>query len=188
MTATALVLIDLQDAIFRGRGGARQAAADAALEAAGAQAAAVLAAARDRGVAVIHVQHDGPAGHRLEQGTPGWALRAQTAPRAGEPVIHKTASDAFLGTTLGTTLRGLGAGRIVLAGCMSDFCVDTTCRSAVAHGFDVVLVADGHATVDNDVLAFEQIVAHHNATLDGFNVGPREIRVRPAAEIVAAGF
>ncbi len=183
--STALVLIDLQQAIFRGRGGSRQAEADAALEAAGAKAASVLAAARRAGVAVIHVQHDGPEGHRLAKGTAGWDLRAQTAPAAGETVIHKTASDSFLGTTLKETLRGLGAERIVIAGCMSDFCVDTTCRSAVAHGFDVVLVADGHATVDNDVLRLEQIIAHHNATLDGFDVGAREVKVRPAVEVIA---
>jgi nicotinamidase-related amidase len=182
---TALVLIDLQQAIFRGRGGSRQAEADAALEAAGTKAAAVLAAARKSGLAVVHVQHDGPDGHRLAKGSAGWGLRAQTAPAAGEAVIHKTASDSFLGTTLKETLRRLGAERIVIAGCMSDFCVDTTCRSAVAHGFDVVLVADGHATVDNDVLRLEQIVAHHNTTLDGFDVGARAVAVRPAAEVIA---
>lgn len=184
---TALLLIDLQQAIFRGRGGARQAEADAALEAAGGRAAEVLAAARQARLPVIHVQHGGHEGHRLAKGTAGWMLRAQTAPQGNEPVVHKTASDAFLGTTLEGTLRGLGATRLLVAGCMSDFCVDTTCRSAVAHGFDVVLVADGHATVDNDVLRFEQIVAHHNATLDGFDVGPREVRVRPAAAVIAAG-
>lgn len=182
---TALVLIDLQEAIFRSRGGSRQAEADAALEAAGARAAAVLAAARRAGVPVVHVQHDGPAGHRLAKGSAGWALRAQTAPAGGEVVIHKTASDAFLGTALEETLYDLGADRIVIAGCMSDFCVDTTCRSAVAHGFDVVLVADGHATVDNDVLRLDQIVAHHNATLDGFDVGARAVTVRPAAAVIA---
>jgi len=184
MTA-ALVLIDLQQAIFRGRGGSRQAEADQALEAAGTKAAEVLVAARRSGMPVIHVQHDGPDGHRLAKGSAGWALRAQTAPAGDEVVIHKTASDSFLGTTLAETLRGLGADRIVIAGCMSDFCVDTTCRSAVAHGFDVVLVADGHATVDNDVLRLDQIIAHHNATLDGFDVGARAVTVRPAAQVIA---
>lgn len=184
---TALVLIDLQQAIFRGRGGARQAEADAALEAAGARAAEVLAAARAAALPVIHIQHDGPAGHRLAKGSDGWVLRGQTAAQGNEPVIHKTASDAFLGTTLRETLDGLGVTRIIVAGCMSDFCVDTTCRSAVGHGFDVVLVADGHATVDNDVLRFDQIVAHHNTTLDGFDVGARAVTVRPAAAVIAAG-
>lgn len=182
---TAVVLIDLQQAIFRGRGGGRQAEADAALEAAGARAAELLAAARQAGLPVIHVQHDGPAGHRLAKASPGWALRDQTAPAGDEVVIHKTASDSFLGTALEATLRRVGAGRIVIAGCMSDFCIDTTCRSAVAHGFDVVLVADGHATVDNGVLRLDQIIAHHNATLDGFDAGNHAVSVRPAAAVIA---
>jgi nicotinamidase-related amidase len=45
--------------------------------------------------------------------------------------------------------------------------VDTTCRAAADLGFRVVLIEDGHTSVDNGVLSAEQIIAHHNQTLAG---------------------
>ena len=62
--------------------------------------AGLLDRARKRGFPVIHVQHDGPLGHRLERGTPGWELRPEVAPRGNEPVVHKRSPDAFFETKL----------------------------------------------------------------------------------------
>ena len=76
-----------------------------------------------------------------------------------------------------------GIRHLVVGGCMTQFCVDTTCRSAVAHGFDVTLVADGHTTADMGGLSFEQIIAHHNGLLDGFDAGRNLIRVAPAERV-----
>jgi nicotinamidase-related amidase len=48
-------------------------------------------------------------------------------------------------------------------------CVDSTCRAAVALGYRVTLVSDGHTTFDSPVLPAEKIIAHRNRTLgDGF--------------------
>jgi len=47
----------------------------------------------------------------------------------------------------------------------SEFCVDSTVRGALAHGYPVTLVSDGHSTLDNGALRAAQISAHHNATL-----------------------
>ena len=66
---------------------------------------------------------------------------------------------------------------------MTQFCVDTTVRRAVSNGFDVVLVEDGHATSDFGVLTADQIVAHHNRLLSGFDAGSRIVTVAPAAAI-----
>ena len=51
-------------------------------------------------------------------------------------------------------------------------------RAAVERGFRVTLVGDGHTTFDNAVLKAPDIVAHHNATLNGSFA-----RIVPAAEI-----
>ena len=56
-------------------------------------------------------------------------------------------------------------------------------RRAVSLGYDVVLVADGHMTSDSATLRFEQITAHHNAVLDGFDAGRHEVQVLPSSEI-----
>lgn len=48
----------------------------------------------------------------------------------------------------------------------------------------MTLVAHGHTTVDRGELSFEQIIPHHNATLDGFDAGRCVVGVRPADQIV----
>lgn len=64
--------------------------------------------------------------------------------------------------------------RLVVCGFQSEFCVDTTTRRALALGYPVTLVADGHSTTDNGVLSAAQISAHHNATLTNIvSFGPR---------------
>ncbi|HTS79291.1 MAG TPA: cysteine hydrolase family protein [Myxococcaceae bacterium] len=177
---TALLIIDVQRDILRGMGG------DAALEALDRtveRIAGLLDGARRRGFPVLHVQHDGALGHRLERGTPGWELRPEVAPRGSEPVIHKRSCDAFFETKLLEQLNAQQIRRLVVAGCMTEYCVDTTCRRAVSLFRDVVLAADGHTTGDSDTLSFAQIVAHHNRVLDGFSAGRWSIQVVPAADI-----
>ncbi len=185
---SALVIIDMQNAILRGVGGARTQHIDAALEAALARIAGLLARARAASKPVVIVQHDGGPNHRLAVGSEGWQVRKELTPRAGEALVRKRSCDSFFETDLAEQLaaRGVhpGAGRLIVAGCMTEFCVDTTCRRAVSLGYDVTLAADGHMTADSGALTFEQIIAHHNAVLDEFDAGAHMITVAPAAAIV----
>lgn len=181
---SALLVIDLQKDILAGLGSpARQPLLDRAVDGVVARMAALQKAARGQGVPVIVVQHDGRPDHRLGQGKPGWALRPEIAPLGGDILMHKRASDSFFETELDATLKAKGVTHIVLGGCMSQYCVDTTARRAVTLGYDVTLVADGHATADEGALSSDQIAAHHNLLLDGFGAGGRTIRVRAAAEV-----
>jgi nicotinamidase-related amidase len=59
---------------------------------------------RARNIPILFVQHDGPVGHRLERGSPGWQIRPEITPVHGAPVIHKSACDSFFETTLTTEL------------------------------------------------------------------------------------
>ena len=137
---TALLLIDLQRDVVRGLGGAPVAEA---FERVVERASGLLERARKRGFPVLHVQHDGELGHRLERGTPGWELRPEVAPRGNEPVVHKRSPDAFFETKLIELLGSQNIHRLVVAGCMTEYCIDTTCRRAVSAFRNVVLVSDG---------------------------------------------
>jgi nicotinamidase-related amidase len=183
---TALLVIDVQQGILADPKLVRRKETDRALDETVLRIAGLIETARAASVPVVYVQHDGEPGHRLEPHTAGWPLRSEISPRPGDPVIHKRACDAFFETTLGTELEAAGIGRLVICGCMTQYCVDTTVRRAVSLGYDVVLVADGHMTSDTKTLQFEQIIAHHNALLNGFDAGSHAARVRPAAEIVFA--
>jgi nicotinamidase-related amidase len=181
---SALLIIDVQKAILRGKGtAARQPAIDAALDRMVNRLAELQRKARAHNVPVILVQHDGDTDHRLATGTEGWQIRGELKPAAGDLVVHKTASDSFFETDLKERLKERGIGHLIVGGCMTQFCVDTTCRRAVSLGYDVTLLADGHMTADMGDLTFDQIIDHHNAVLDGFDAGAHAIHVAAANEI-----
>ena len=144
---------------------------------------ALLAKARASGTPVIYVQHEESAEGGLVVGTPAWQIHPAIAPQEGEPVIHKRASDSFFETSLQQELAARGIKHIVVVGEQTDYCVDTSVRRATTVGYDVTLVGDAHTTEDNGVLTAEQIIAHHNATLDYFGTDSHRIRVKPTEEV-----
>ena len=180
---TALLVIDVQRGILALPNLTRKKENDQALDETVLCIAGLIEKARTASVPVIYIQHDGSPGHRLEPETSGWPIRTEIAPRPGEPVIHKRACDAFFETTLGPDLAAAGINQLVICGCMTQYCIDTTVRRAVSLGYDIILANDGHMTADTRTLPFEQIIAHHNALLDGFDAGKHEVRVCPSSEI-----
>ena len=98
-------------------------------------------------------------------------------------VIVKHFRDAFMETDLSDILKAENIGRLVVCGMQSDFCVDTTCRRAAAIGYDVVLVADAHSTLDHQHLKAEQIVAHHNLILQHHDSAKGRVRVIEAEKV-----
>jgi nicotinamidase-related amidase len=141
--------------------------------------AGLIDRARHAATKVIYVQHDGSAepGHPLAKGTPGHAIHHAIAPRAGEPVISKTQCSSFLSTGLDATLKSSGIDDLVICGMQTEFCVDTTVRSAHERGYKVTLVSDAHSTGDTVVLKAKDIVAHHNRVRAAF------ARVIPAERV-----
>jgi nicotinamidase-related amidase len=68
------------------------------------------------------------------------------APAEDEIVIPKTASSVFNATNIDYVLRNLGVGYLVLAGILTDQCVESAVRDACDKGYLVTLVADACAT------------------------------------------
>jgi len=166
---TALLVIDLQRGMFEGE--------QPPLEGDGvvARVAALLERARERGVPVLHIRHDGGTGDILERGTLGWEIHRDVAPRGAEPVVDKSRSSAFHDTDLDQRLRALGVTRLVVAGMQTEFCVDSACRAAHGLGYAVTIVSDGHTTFDTPDLTAAQVIAHHNRVLQrGGLVEPAE--------------
>ena len=72
---------------------------------------------------------------------------------------------SFHDTDLHRRLSDADIDRLVIAGMQTEMCVDSACRGAVALGYRVVLVADGHTTWDTPAIDAERIIAHHNRVL-----------------------
>jgi nicotinamidase-related amidase len=120
---------------------------------------------------VIFVQQDGPKGDDHYPGTPGWELLPDLDVREEDIVIRKTCCDAFLGTELTEILDAHGAENLIITGCSTDFCVDTTVRSALGRGYRTFVPVDGHTTSDRPHLPAESIIAHHDSIWRNF-IGP----------------
>ncbi|MFX3616489.1 MAG: cysteine hydrolase family protein [Sporolactobacillus sp.] len=100
----------------------------------------------------------------------------------GAETFNKSATSAFYHTPLLSYLQERGIEHLVIAGCQTEYCIDTAVRMATVNGFDVTLVGDAHATTDSPVLPAEQIIKHHNQTLHGYDNDDHFSLVRNADE------
>ena len=164
---SAVLVIDVQQGLCEGEGAAFD------CEGTIARINQVTRKARAARVPVLFIQHESTAGY-LEHGSDAWQIANGVALDPADLKIRKTTPDAFLGTELENTLRSLGIVRLIICGMHSEFCVDTTTRRALALGFPVTLVSDGHTSAGNAAITAQQVIAHHNATLSNISsFGPR---------------
>ena len=174
---TALLIIDVQQALCSGEYKAFE--SERVVE----RINFVARKMRNAGAPVIVIQHESEAGP-LDFGTEGWKLADGLETSPTDIFVRKKATDSFHRTELQALLQERGIKDLVICGLQSEFCVDTTTRRALALGYPVVLVADGHSTLDNRVLSAAQISAHHNETLANIaSFGPR-VRAIPASEFL----
>ncbi|KAL1903910.1 hypothetical protein Sste5344_010357 [Sporothrix stenoceras] len=100
---------------------------------------------------IIFVQHEETDGTLL-RGSEAWQL--VLPPKSNtttELLVAKATRDTFESNPdLAQRLRDLGIGRIVAFGIQSECCVLSTCRGALAAGFDVALLSGAHSTYDVD--------------------------------------
>ncbi|MES2715244.1 MAG: MSMEG_1061 family FMN-dependent PPOX-type flavoprotein [Pseudomonadota bacterium] len=176
-TPSALLLIDLQHALFDATPRPHEAAA--VLD----RVNALAERARSAGVPVLWMQHETQPGHRLAHGSPGWALADGLHTADGDVFFRKTTPDSFLRTGLADWLAARGIGHLVIAGYASEFCIDTSTRRAAGLGLAVTLAADAHTTHDKPYASGALIRAHHNATLADLTSFGVPINALPAAGI-----
>lgn len=140
---------------------------------------------RERGAPVVAVQQTGPAGTSFDPVEPGWRLSPRLRLHDDDLRLRKSATDSFYGNDLAEVLTAREVDTVVIAGAATDYCVDATARSALSHGFDVVLVADGHAPARDGAagLAPEAIIAHHNQILSQAIHPGGTLRVEPAETV-----
>lgn len=172
MTA-ALIVIDMQRDFCAPGGYADQAGLDISLLRAPIPAIQdLLAAARARGVLVLHTREghradlsdlpepkrrraenagapigsQGPLGRLLVRGECGHDLIDELQPLPGEPVIDKPGYSAFAATDLELLLRNRGITELIITGVTTEVCVHSTLRSAVDLGYACTLVSDACAS------------------------------------------
>lgn len=172
---TALLLIDMQTDFVGAEGVFGRLGIDLSMyESSRERLAALLESARRNGVLVVHVQNtalpgrmsDSPAQIRFNlrmheaarrggpplrytvPGTAGHDFIAELAPRSDELVVSKYRSSAFWGTNLQLLLQSNGITSVVIGGCTTEGCVESTARDAMFSDRYVVIVEDGVGSDD----------------------------------------
>lgn len=191
--STALVLVDLQNAFCRADGSfARRGFRIEGLDAVLAGCVRLRDAAAARGWAVVltrlvYAQDYSDAGllvidrpqiPRLGAYAAGSAdsdFVDALAPRPGDVVVDKTRYDPFVGTELERTLREREVGSLVVAGLLTNVCVESTVRSAHDRDFRVTVAEDATASYDS---------ALHRAALS--TMGRHFARVVALAELLGS--
>ena len=145
---------------------------------------ALAGAIRPKGM-VVFVQHtDEEEG--LARGSDAWQLLPALNRAPGDETVEKTGCDSFLETRLDGLLRTRGVTDLVIVGCATDFCVDTTVRTAAALGYGVTVPGDGHTTRDRPHLSAAQIIVHHNYMwADLLLPRRRRVRVTPTGALIS---
>ena len=172
---TALVVVDMQRDFVEPDGLFARLGIDLSMYAgARPRMAALLAAAREAGVLVVHLQNTALPGRRSDSpaqirfnlrmhrsarmsgpplrytvpGTPGHELVPDLAAAPGELVVRKYRSSGFWGTNLDLLLRSNGITTLVMSGCTTEGCVDSTTRDAMFSDYYVVVAEDAVASDD----------------------------------------
>ena len=202
-TATALAIVDMQNDCCAVGGSADLAGADLSMYRDITPRIAALAdACRRAGVPVIHVRihtlpdgrSDSPAWIRFRiranknydpsnegiwnftlEGTWGAGFIDELQPQPGDLVVTKFRSSAFANTNLDLLLRSNGIRTLMVAGCTTEGCVESTVRDACFYDYFPLVVRD---CVGSDVPAL------HDASM--LVMSAYRADVADSAEIVAA--
>lgn len=170
-TKTALIVIDAQQEYFAPTGKVVLPGGPAAAK----KIAEALAWARQQKLPVIHVVHESrkPNAPIFAPGSPALAIHPAAQHAPGEPVVQKHLPGSFTGTKLEEILRQQGIERLVIAGFMTQMCVDTTTRQAAHLGFQVTVLSDATAAMavkgpDGEAIPADQVHKTHLGSLSGF--------------------
>ena len=177
---TAILIIDVQQGLCEGEGSAFDCAGIIS------RINDVTLKARKVGAPVIFIQHESTSDY-LAYGSNAWQLANGLVVEPTDIKVRKTTPDAFLRTDLEDILKSHCVENVVVCGMHTEFCVDTTTRRALALGFPVTLISDGHTSAGNAAISAQLVIAHHNATLTNISsFGPRAQAVTAERVKIAA--
>lgn len=125
-----------------------------------------LLEARQAGLAVFHIQNEGPEGEPDSPGKPFWQL--VFAPAYGERVIRKSSPNVFDDNPyLDAELRHAGLSLVEFAGVQSELCLRSSALGAKELGYQIQLDISLHGTFDSETESHEQISKRVQMELTG---------------------
>ena len=179
MGKPVLLVVDMQRGLFDGEPSRYDA------EGVIARINALSELVRVRGGKVVFIRHT-DAADGLAAESDAWQVLPALNQSGADIYVEKTACDAFLGTPLKAVLDAAAPTQLIVCGCATDFCVDTTVRAAASLGYPVSVASDAHTTRDRPHLAAATIVHHHNYMWQNLIVPGNPVRVATTAALCAS--
>jgi ureidoacrylate peracid hydrolase len=87
------------------------------------------------------------SGFNVPKGSIDAQVLKQLVPTSDEIVFPKTSSSVFISTNIDYILRNLGIRSLIIAGCLTDQCVDSAVRDACDLGYLVTVPTDACVTL-----------------------------------------
>jgi nicotinamidase-related amidase len=141
---------------------------------------ATIVSARRAGIPVIFTQHGHPnpeadvktsvlvrwwgVNGSIRKGSHNWELLSNLDVASNEIILdEKTTYDAFYQTRLKSLLDEQNIDTVIISGVLTQFCCETTARSAFVHNYDVIFLSDGtgppcQATLDIIAYGFGKVI------------------------------
>lgn len=138
---------------------------------------------REKNHPVIFIQHDGTKEGCFLPHSDDWELLPELITLPEDILVSKTANDSFYDSSLHEILLKNGVSEIFIAGCATDFCVDTTVKSALSKNFKVNVVEDGHTTACRPFADAQTVIKHYNWVWKDMSPTKFKLRVLKAGEI-----
>ncbi|HEU4976272.1 MAG TPA: isochorismatase family cysteine hydrolase [Baekduia sp.] len=149
---TALVVVDMQHDFVSAGGSLLVPDAAATVP----RIARLLELARRSGMRVVFTQDTHGEGdpefaiwpEHAREGTWGWEIVEELAPRDDETVLRKPRYDGFYGTPLDHLLRQWGTRTLIICGTVANICVHYTAASAAIRWYRVIVPRDAVSALD----------------------------------------
>jgi nicotinamidase-related amidase len=111
---------------------------------------------------VIFIQHDGTKENCFLPNSQDWELLPELIKLPNDISVNKTANDSFYESALAEILSQKNISEIFITGCATDFCVDSTVKSALSKDYKVTIVADAHTTASRPFVDAPTLIKHYN--------------------------
>jgi nicotinamidase-related amidase len=111
----------------------------------------------------LHLSSHGdaePLGYTAD-GSEGQEVIPELAPHDGDLIVKKYRSSAFWGTNLDMLLRSNGIQSVVMTGCTTEGCVESTARDALFNDYYVVIAEDCVASDDREQHDASMLLMRH---------------------------
>lgn len=111
---------------------------------------------------VIFIQHDGSGSGEFEKNSTSWENLDELTVVPSDVLIDKYVNDSFYQSDLDSKLKSLGVKHLVITGCATDFCVESTVQSALSKDYNVTVIEDAHTTGERPQLTAKAVIDHYN--------------------------